>query len=73
MKFIIVSAVTIVYLLLAENPEIHEWRGKGRTGVYPDKDLLEGVALKMARLKFLRLRISEMASSHQSSPKTDFI
>jgi outer membrane protein assembly factor BamB len=41
MKFIIVSAVTIVYLLLAENPQIYEWRGKGRTGIYPDKDLLK--------------------------------
>jgi outer membrane protein assembly factor BamB len=41
MKFLTISAIIISLVFLAGKPEIHEWRGAGRTGVYPDKDLLK--------------------------------
>lgn len=41
MKFFLVSAITLFLLLMKETPQICEWRGKGRTGVYPDKNLLK--------------------------------
>lgn len=41
MKFFLVSAIALFLLLMKETPQIYEWRGKGRTGVYPDKNLLK--------------------------------
>jgi outer membrane protein assembly factor BamB len=37
----IIYSIIISLVLLAGKPDIHEWRGAGRTGVYPDKDLLK--------------------------------
>ncbi len=41
MKFLTISAIIISFAFIAGKPDIHEWRGAGRTGVYPDKDLLK--------------------------------
>jgi outer membrane protein assembly factor BamB len=41
MKFLLFTAIAAAFLFLSEKPEINEWRGKGRTGVYPDKNLLK--------------------------------
>jgi outer membrane protein assembly factor BamB len=41
MKFLTLSAIISSLILLAGRPDIHEWRGNGRTGIYPDKDLLK--------------------------------
>ncbi len=41
MKFILVVPVVLAFVLSAGKPEIHEWRGTGRAGIYPDKNLLK--------------------------------
>jgi outer membrane protein assembly factor BamB len=41
MKLFFISVITFLFLSLAVKPEIYEWRGSGRTGVYPDKNLLK--------------------------------
>jgi outer membrane protein assembly factor BamB len=41
MKFLLVSLVVLTTVLFAGKPEIYEWRGNGRTGLYPDKSLLK--------------------------------
>lgn len=41
MKFFLFSGIAMLFLFLTGKPEICEWRGKGRTGVYPDKNLLK--------------------------------
>jgi len=40
MKFLLVSLVVLT-VVFAGKPEIYEWRGKGRAGLYPDKGLLK--------------------------------
>lgn len=40
MKFLFVPEIALLFLFLVVKPEIYEWRGRGRTGVYPDKNLL---------------------------------
>ncbi len=41
MKFLTISAIIISLAFASGKPEVNEWRGAGRTGVYPDKDLLK--------------------------------
>jgi len=41
MKFLKISALIIASLFLTGKPDIHEWRGAGRTGIYPDNGLLK--------------------------------
>ena len=41
MKFLKISSIIISLVFLAGKPDVHEWRGAGRTGAYPDKNLLK--------------------------------
>jgi outer membrane protein assembly factor BamB len=41
MKFLLVSVFALLLLFMKAAPQIYEWRGRGRTGVYPDKNLLK--------------------------------
>jgi outer membrane protein assembly factor BamB len=41
MKFFLFFLITFLLLLMKGTPRIYEWRGEGRTGVYPDKKLLK--------------------------------
>ena len=41
MKILLISAIALAFVIFSEKPEIYEWRGKGRTGIYPGTDLLK--------------------------------
>lgn len=41
MRLFIISLFAFVSISLAVKDKIHEWRGPGRTGIYPDKNLLK--------------------------------
>ncbi|MBK7712645.1 MAG: PQQ-like beta-propeller repeat protein [Bacteroidales bacterium] len=41
MKIILISNILLAFVIFSRNPEIYEWRGKGRTGIYPGTNLLK--------------------------------